>query len=211
MENTFGILRDKVALVTGGGTGIGEAICKVFANNGAKVVVNGLPGDPVEDVAREITDLGAAAVAHSGDIATLEGAESAVQAAISSFGKLDIVVANAGLLPEPAEVQDMSLERFDEVLHSNVRGVFLTTRAALPELRKTKGSLITLGSEAGLLGQEQMVTYGASKGWITAFTRGVAAEQAKYGVRANVVAPGPIDTEMTRPSKGNMSVKHALL
>jgi NAD(P)-dependent dehydrogenase (short-subunit alcohol dehydrogenase family) len=209
--NVTGLLEGKVALVTGGGTGIGEAISKLFAQHGARVVVNGLPGDPIDEVAREITDAGGTAIAATGDVGTLEGAQIGVRTAIERFAKLDVVVANAGLLPELAEVPDFSLERFDELLHTNVRGVYLTIRAALPELRKTHGNVITIGSEAGLIGQEQMVCYSASKGWITAFTRGVAAEQAKYGIRANVVAPGPIDTEMTRPSKGQIGFKQALL
>lgn len=208
---TLALLRGKTAVVTGGATGIGEAICKVFARAGAEVVVNGLPDDPVDDVVGEIREAGGSAVAHKADVGLLEGATSAVTAAVSSFGRLDIVVANAALFPELKELQDFPLERFEELLHSNILGVYLIVRAALPALQKTRGSIITLGSEAGLLGQPEAVSYGATKGWVTAFTRALAAEQARYGVRANVVAPGPIDTEMTRPSKGNMTVKHAIM
>ncbi|HWM85061.1 MAG TPA: SDR family NAD(P)-dependent oxidoreductase [Kofleriaceae bacterium] len=208
---TIGWMIDKVALVTGGATGIGEAICKVFARAGASVVVNGLAGDPVADVVNEIREAGGTAIAHTGDVGTPEGASGCVAAAVSGFGKLDVLVANAAVFPELKELPEFPLERYAELMHSNVDGVYLVTRAALPELQKTRGSIVTLGSEAGLLGQPQAVSYGATKGWVTAFTRALAAEQAKYGVRANVVAPGPIDTEMTRPSKGNMSVKHALM
>jgi NAD(P)-dependent dehydrogenase (short-subunit alcohol dehydrogenase family) len=204
-------LENKVAIVTGGAAGIGEAISKVFAVHGARVVVNGLPGDPVDEVVREIADLGGVAVAHLGDVATPAGARGAVQTAITHFGKLDVLVANAGLFPEQMEVQEFPLERFDELLHSNIKGTFLPVREALPELQKTHGSIIAAGSEAGVRGEAEIVSYGASKGWVIAFIRGVAAEQAKYGVRANIVAPGPIDTEMTRPSKGNMKVKNAVM
>lgn len=206
-----GLLKDRVVIVTGAGTGIGEAIAKLCAQQGASVIVNGLPGDPVEDVAREIAEAGGVATFHSADIATLEGANGCVQTALNVYGRLDGVVANAGLFPEAAELQDFPLERFEELLHSNVRGVYLTVRAALPALQKSHGAIVTLGSEAGLIGQSEAVSYSATKGWVTAFTRAVAAEQAKYGIRANVVAPGPIDTEMTRPSKGNMTVKHAFM
>ena len=206
-----GLLNGKAALVTGGATGIGEAICKVFARHGASVVVNGLEGDPVDDVVAEIVADGGAAVGCVADVGTQDGAEHAVGAAIDAFGRLDTLVANAGLFPEQMEVQDLPIERFEELLHSNVRGVFMSVRAAIPHLRTTKGSILGLGSEAGLLGLPDIVTYGGTKGWVTAFIRGVAAEQAKYGVRANVVAPGPIDTEMTRPTKGTMKVKNAFV
>ena len=179
--------------------------------HGAGVVVNGLPGDPAQDVVREIKETGGKAVAHLGDIGTLGGAQTCVQTAVQNFGQLDTVIANAGLFPELTELTDFPLERFEELLQSNIRGVYLATRAALPELQKTKGSIVALGSEAGLLGQPEAVSYGATKGWVHAFIRGVAAEQAKYGVRANVVAPGPIDTEMTRPSKGSMNLKTAFM
>ena len=211
MEAQSGALQGKVAIVTGGGTGIGEAICKVFARAGASVVVNGLPGDPAPDVAREIHQQGGIAVAHVGDIATVQGAAECVETAVGTYGRLDVLVCNAGLLPEMAEVHELPLERFEELLHSNIRGVYLPVRAALPALRGSQGSIIALGSEAGLIGHPDIVAYGATKGWIHAFIRGVAAEQARHGVRANVVAPGPIDTEMTRPSKGHMTVKDAVM
>ena len=205
------MMANKVAIVTGGATGIGEAICKVFAQSGAAVVVNGLPGDPVDEVVSEIARDGGRAARHVADVGTPAGAASAIATAVEQFGQLDTVVANAGLFPELAELDKFPLERFEELLHSNIRGVYLIVRAALPELQKTQGSIVAIGSEAGLLGQPEIVSYGATKGWVTAFIRGVAAEQAKYGVRANIVAPGPIDTEMTRPSKGNMSVKNAFM
>jgi NAD(P)-dependent dehydrogenase (short-subunit alcohol dehydrogenase family) len=205
------LLTDKVAIVTGGAAGIGEAISKVFAAHGAQVVVNGLPGDPVDDVVGEIAGQGGVAIGHLGDVATPSGARSCVQTAVSTFGRLDTLVANAGLFPEQMEVQDFPLDRFDELLHSNIKGTFLAVREALPELQKTQGSILAAGSEAGVRGEAEIVSYGATKGWVIAFIRGVAAEQAKYGVRANVVAPGPIDTEMTRPSKGNMKVKNAIM
>ena len=199
------MLSDKVVIVTGGATGIGEAICKVFARHGARVVVNGLPGDPVDEVVNEIGQAGGIATSCVADCGTGEGANGCIQTALAAYGRLDVLVCNAALFPEEAELQDFPLERYEELMHSNVDGVYLPVRLALPQLRKTKGCIITLGSEAGLVGQPKFVSYSATKGWVHAFTRSVAAEQAKYGVRANIVAPGPIDTEMTRPSKGHLS------
>src|SRR4051812_28302436 len=113
------LVSGKVVIVTGGGTGIGEAIAKVLAKNGAKVVVNGLPGDPASEVAEEISQQGGVAISFTGDVGTLEGAEGLVRAAVSKYGRLDAVVANAGLYPEQHELQDFPLERFDELLHTN--------------------------------------------------------------------------------------------
>jgi NAD(P)-dependent dehydrogenase (short-subunit alcohol dehydrogenase family) len=206
-----GLVQGKVIIVTGGSTGIGEAISKLCARHGAQVVVNGLPGDPVADVVREIREAGGQATESVGDIGSIAGAEACIAAAVASYGRIDGIVANAGVFPEQVSLEDFPLERFEEVMHTNVVGVYLPVRAALPELQKTQGSVVTIGSEAGLLGQPQAVSYGATKGWVTAFTRALAAEQAKHGVRANVVAPGPIDTEMTRPTKGNMTIKHAFM
>jgi NAD(P)-dependent dehydrogenase (short-subunit alcohol dehydrogenase family) len=205
------LLQGKVAVVTGGAAGIGEAVSKLFARHGAQVVVNGLPGDPVEEVVAEIARDGGQAEGYAADVGTEEGARGCIAAATSRFGRLDVLVANAGIFPEQEDLPEFPLERFEELLHSNIRGVYLPVRFALPELRKTKGVVLAAGSEAGLRGEPQIVSYGATKGWVHAFIRGVAAEEAKHGVRANVVAPGPIDTEMTRPSKGNMRVKNALL
>ena len=201
----------RVVVVTGGATGIGEAICKVFARYGAKVVVNGLPGDPVEGVVREIVQVGGIATACIADCGTGEGANGCIQTALAEYGQLDVLVCNAAVFPEEAELTDFPLERYEELMHSNVDGVYLPVRAAIPELKKTQGCIITLGSEAGLVGTAKFASYSATKGWVHAFTRSVAAETAKYGIRANIVAPGPIDTEMTRPSKGSMSRMMAMM
>ena len=118
-----GQLHDKVAIVTGGGTGIGEAICLTFAREGAKVVVNGLPDDPIADVVTTILDAGGEAIPFAGDVATEEAASRCVAAAVAKYGHLD------------------------------VRSVFLMTKYALPHLRETKGNIISAGSEGGVNGQ----------------------------------------------------------
>jgi NAD(P)-dependent dehydrogenase (short-subunit alcohol dehydrogenase family) len=206
-----GLVSGKVAIVTGGAAGIGEAISKLFARHGAAVVVNGLPGDPVDEVVKEIRSAGGVAEPCVADIATETGARLCVNAAVRAFGRLDVLIANAGIFPEQKEIHEFPVERFDELLHHNVKSVYMPVRAALPELRKTKGVVLAATSEAATIAVPQAVSYGATKGWITSFIKGVAAEQAKYGVRANAVAPGPIDTEMTRPTKGEMNLKTSLL
>jgi NAD(P)-dependent dehydrogenase (short-subunit alcohol dehydrogenase family) len=205
------LLAGKTAIVTGGSTGIGEAVSKLFARHGANVVVNGLAGDPVTEVVDEILQAGGIATECIADVGTVDGARLVVETAVTTYGRLDVLVANAALFPENKELQEFPLERFEELIHSNIRGVYLPVRFALPELHKSKGVILGASSEAALIGEPQIVSYSATKGWVLAFLRAVAVEQAKYGVRANAVAPGPIDTEMTRPSKGEMSVKNALL
>ncbi|BCM90855.1 dihydroanticapsin 7-dehydrogenase [Abditibacteriota bacterium] len=197
-------LDSKVAIVTGGGTGIGEAIAHKFAQEGARVVVNGLPGDPVLDVVQAIEAKGGRAVPFIADISEPENAQKCVQTAIDAFGSLNILINNAGVFLTTSEVHEYSIEVFDETVTKNIRSVFLMTRFAVPELQKTAGNIISTGSEAGMLGLAQNTPYGGTKGWIHAFTKGVAVEQAKYGIRANCVCPGPIDTAWTHKESGPM-------
>ncbi|MCE5279207.1 MAG: SDR family oxidoreductase [Planctomycetaceae bacterium] len=191
----MGSLEHKVAIVTGGGTGIGEAVSTLFARLGASVLVNGLADDPVEEVARAIRHSGGQAEAYSGDVSDAVHAQGCVQRAVEAFGGLDILVNNAGTFQTVAEVDAFPIEDFDYMMRMNVRSVFLMTHYALPHLRRRRGCVICTGSEAGLLGQPRCAPYGGSKGWIHAFTRSLAQEQARYGVRANCVCPGPIDTQ----------------
>lgn len=203
----------KVAIVTGGGTGIGEAICRKFAREGATVVVNGLEGDPIDDVAAAILDEGGEAIPFVADVSEDDQARACVEEAIDRFGRLDVLVNNAGVLLANAETDDMPVETFDEQLRCNVRSAFLMTKYALPHLRKTRGNIVSAGSEGGINGQPRNSAYGGTKGFLHAFMAGVAVEQAQYGVRANCVCPGPIDTAWTHKETGAVDeeVEKALL
>jgi NAD(P)-dependent dehydrogenase (short-subunit alcohol dehydrogenase family) len=134
-----GQLDDKVAIVTGGGTGIGEAICRKFAREGAKVVVNGLPGDPIGDVVTAILDDGGVAIPFAGDMSDDGQARACVDAAIEAYGCLDVLINNAGVLLVGSETDKMPLEKFDEHIRCNIRTAFLMTKHALPHLRKDTG------------------------------------------------------------------------
>ncbi|TXK44921.1 SDR family oxidoreductase [Pontibacter qinzhouensis] len=197
-------LEDKVAIVTGGGSGIGEAICKKFANEGARVVVAGFPEDSVEEVANEITKAGGKAVAFTGDLSVEANARKCVELTVQEFGKLDILINNAGVFPEVNLVTDYTEEAFDYMLRHNNKTTFLMSKAALPELQKTKGNIVIAGSEAGMVGIPQNAAYGGTKAFNHAFMRGLAVEQAQFGVRCNCVGPGPIDTAWTHASTGPM-------
>ncbi|MCC9165935.1 SDR family NAD(P)-dependent oxidoreductase [Pontibacter harenae] len=200
-------LEGKVAIVTGGGAGIGEAICKKFAQEGAKVVVAGFPEDPVEDVAKEIQEAGNTAIAFTGDLSLEANAKSCVDLAVKQYGKLDILINNAGVFPETNLVTDYTEEAFDYMFKNNCKTTFAMSKAALPELQKTKGNIVTAGSEAGVLGIPQNTPYGGTKAFNIAFTKGIAAEQAQFGVRANIVGPGPIDTTWTHKETGPMDAE----
>ena len=200
-------LEGKVAIVTGGATGIGEAISKKFAKEGASVVVAGLADDPAEDVAKEITKDGGKAVPFTGDVSVWEMAKSCVALAIKQYGKLDILINNAGVFVETNYLTDYSEESFDYMMKNNVKTTFMMSKAALPALQKSKGNIVTAGSEAGVLGIPQNTPYGGTKAFNIAFTKGLAAEQAAYGIRCNIVGPGPIDTAWTHRETGPMDKK----
>ncbi len=195
-------LKDKVAIITGAGTGIGEAIAHKFAREGARLVLNGLPTDPVREVAEAIVAGGGQAVAYLGDVAEETAARACVALAIQHFGRLDVLVNNAGIFIANAETHDYRIEDFDRTVRNNLRTAFLMTKFALPHLQKSRGNIICAGSEAGFNGSPGFTSYGGSKGFLHAFAKGVALEQAKYGVRANCICPGPIDTAWTRPDTG---------
>lgn len=200
-------LKGKVAIVTGGGTGIGEAICKKFAREGASVLVAGFPEDPVDDVAKEIKKEGGEALAFKADISTEANAKKCIETVVKQFGKLDILINNAGVFPEVNMLQDYSEEAFEYLMKNNVKTTFVMSKAALPELHKTKGNIVSAGSEAGVLGIANNTPYGGTKGFIHAFMRGLAVEQAQFGIRCNIVGPGPIDTAWTHENTGPMDSK----
>ncbi len=172
-------LTGKVALITGAGTGIGEAIAKKFSREGALVALVGKPDDPVEAVAAEIIATGGEAVAYKGDAGEMAFAEAAVAGAVARYGRLDVLVANAGSLVTTGMTEQYPVDAFEQMLHDNCRTVFHCVRAALPELQKTRGCIVAAGSEAGFNGTPQFTAYGATKGWVHSFIKGVAVEQAQ--------------------------------
>lgn len=200
-------LEGKVAIVTGAGTGIGEAIAHKFAKEGAQVVVNGLPDDPIQDVVDAINQYGGEAIAYAGDVSEPSHAQACVQAAIDKYDHLDILVNNAGVFLATGETQDYPIDAFDTTIRMNIRSAFLMTKYALPHLQKTGGNIVAAGSEAGFNGVPQNSPYGGTKGWMHSFIKGVAVEQAKYGVRANCFCPGAIDTAWTHKETGPMDAE----
>ena len=192
----MGRMDGKVALISGGARGQGAAEARLFAQEGAKVVIGDLLDVDGMRVAAEIAELGGEAVYVHLDVTREEDWQSAVQAAVSAFGKLDVLVNNAGIWRR-GRVEDTTVEDWDAVQNVNSKGVFLGTKAAIPEMRKAGGgSVINISSTAGLVGGPRSTAYTASKGAVRLFTKATAIQYAGEGIRSNSIHPGPIDTEM---------------
>src|SRR5687767_12210556 len=169
----MGRLDGKAAIVTGGGAGIGEAVVLKLAEEGANVLVCGLPDDPIEDVARTAGRLGPRAVACAGDLGEEGVAEAAVATALEEWGCIDVLVNNAATEADRmCRADEMPVEEMDRLYRANARSLVLMTRAALPALRERRGVILTAGSTAGVSGIPNMAIYGATKGWATSFTLG---------------------------------------
>ena len=192
----MGRMDGKVALISGGARGQGAAEARIFAQEGAKVVIGDLLDAEGTRVAAEIAESGGDALFVHLDVTHEEDWRSAIGAAVSSFGKLDVLVNNAGIW-RGGRVEETTVEDWDTILDVNAKGVFLGTKLAIPEMRKAGGgSIINISSTAGLVGSPRSSAYTASKGAVRLFTKATAVQYAKEGIRANSIHPGPIDTTM---------------
>ena len=191
-------LKDKVTIITGAGTGIGEAIAHTFAREGAQLVLAGLPSDPVHDVADLIASSGVDAAVHLGDLSDEAEARACVELAVMLFGRIDVLINNAGVFIASAPAERYRVEDFDRTVRNNIRTAFLMTKFALPHLQKTRGNILFSGSESGSNGLATFGPYAGSKGFLHAFAKSVAMEQAPHGIRVNCVCPGAVDTAWTR-------------
>jgi meso-butanediol dehydrogenase / (S,S)-butanediol dehydrogenase / diacetyl reductase len=191
-------LAGKVALITGGGTGIGRACALLFAREGAQVGVAGRRAQPLAAVVAEIRDAGGEALAVACDVTQAPEVEQAVRAVAARFGRLDIVVNNAGA-GLAATAEETSEADWDRLMAVNLKGTFLVSRAALPELRKAGGgAIVNIGSVAGLVGMKQRVAYTAAKGGVTLLTKALALDHAHEGIRVNCICPSLVETELVR-------------
>ncbi|MCH8297880.1 MAG: glucose 1-dehydrogenase [Chloroflexi bacterium] len=189
-------LNGKVALITGAARGQGAAEARLFAQEGAKVVLADVLDQEGSVVAAEIAEAGGDALYVHLDVTNEDDWDRAIQSAVSSFGKIDILVNNAGIWRR-GHVLETSSEQWDLVLGVNAKGVFLGTKAAILEMRKAGGgSIINISSTAGLVGSRTSSAYSASKGAVRLFTKSTAIQYAAEGIRANSIHPGPIDTDM---------------
>ena len=197
-------LEGKAAVVTGGGRGIGRAICLAFAKEGADVVVNYATKDqPAQEVVEMVKKIGRKAVAVKGNVAVKADADRIIQTAIDNFGKIDILVNNAGV-SKPNMLYKMTEEQWDEVLDIHLKGPFLCIQAASKYMMEKKcGKIINMTSSAGLWGTKGQINYSAAKGGVLALTKSAARELAGYGITVNVVQPGYVSTEMFEKVKAD--------
>ena len=189
----------RVAVVTGGGRGIGRAVAVRLANEGANVAITYRSNDAsAEEVAEEVRAAGALCEIFKGDVASAEDVDALFKGVGEALGQVEILVNNAGLTRDNLMMR-MKEREFDEVLRTNLKGTYLCTRAALrPMLRARWGRIVNVSSVVGLVGNAGQANYAASKAGIIGFTKSVAREVAQRGITANVVAPGYVETELTR-------------
>lgn len=196
--------QDKVVLVTGGGSGIGRATARRFASEGASVVIADMDDAGAQDTAKEIRGAGGKAVVMSGNVADRADAQKMVQAALDNFGRLDILINNAGITRDglsvrvkDGEVKMMSDEQWDAVLNVNLKGTFLVAQAAAVPMMQQKDGRIVNTASVGALGNIGQANYSASKAGVIGLTKTLALEWARYGITVNAVAPGAVKTRMT--------------
>jgi len=186
---------DKKVLITGASRGIGYATAEQFLALGARVAVNGRTKESVDKAIAELGG-GDRLIAAPGDVGTVDGCESLVATAIQGLGGLDVLVNNAGIGVD-ARIEDTDEAFWDATLDTNLKGTFFCSRAALEALRATRGNIVNISSDAGLVGSQTLVAYCASKGGVVNMTRAMAVELAPL-VRVNCVCPGYVDTDMVR-------------
>ncbi len=190
-------LQDTVAIVTGGGTGIGKAIALELASRGADVALCARRIEPLQETAKEIEAIGRRAYIASVDVANSEAVTAFVNDTIANLGKVDILVNNAGLTRDNLLMR-MSEEEWDVVLDTNLKGAFLLSKAvARPMMKQRHGAIVNITSIVGLIGNAGQCNYSASKAGLIALTKSMAKELASRGIRVNAVAPGFIKSQMT--------------
>ncbi len=198
-------LKDRVAVITGAGRGLGRGVAMALADEGAKVVVNDLGGAvdgsggekaPADKVVDEIKAKGGTAIANYDSVTTVEGGNNIIQTAIDGFGKLDILVNNAGILRDRM-IFNLAPQEWDDVIKVHLYGVYNCTRPACVLFRQQRsGRVISMSSTSGLIGNSGQANYGAAKAGIAGFTRVVARDMGRYGITCNAISPGA-ETRMT--------------
>jgi 3-oxoacyl-[acyl-carrier protein] reductase len=191
-------LKDKVAIVTGGSRGIGRAIAKTLAREGCSIAITYKSSSAqAQELVSEILNMNSKAVAIQADSAKFEDAQRVVDEVLKNFGKIDILINNAGITRDNLLLR-MSEQDWDEVIETNLKGVFNFTKAVIKHMiSQRSGKIINIASVVGLIGNPGQANYAASKAGIIGFTKALAKEVASRNIQVNVVAPGYVETEMT--------------
>lgn len=201
------VLRDKIAIVTGGSRGIGKTIALALANAGADIAVADVNLEAAEETANEIRALGRKALAVNANVADAANTVEMVKAVINEFGKVDILVNNAGITRDTL-IMRMKEEDWDAVLDVNLKGVYNCTKAVISSMIKQRGGrVINIASVVGIIGNAGQANYASAKAGMIGFTKSVAREVASRGITVNAVAPGFIQTQMTDVLQENVKAK----
>jgi NAD(P)-dependent dehydrogenase (short-subunit alcohol dehydrogenase family) len=190
-------LMNKVALVTGAGSGIGQASAELFAAEGARVVVADITGEAAERVAAGIRDRGCTAIAVTGDVSKASDARRMVEETVKAFGRIDILLSNAGIPSIVESIELLPEEQWDRVIDVNLKGTYLLSLAAVPLMKAQGGGVILVtGSEMGFLADPQAPAYNASKGGLHMLMKSMAVNLIKHNIRVNAVCPGITNTPL---------------
>jgi len=191
-------LKNKVSIVTGAGSGLGREMALLFAKEGGCLVVAEMKEDSGQAVAAEIRKQGGSVLFVQVDVSRSADTKRMVEETLRAFGRIDILVNNAGINPSRVPVVETSEEHWDLTVGVNLKGVFLCSRAVLPEMmRRKQGSILHIASAAGLIGCSSRAAYSASKGGVVGLTRSMAVDYAPFGIRVNSLCPGFVETELT--------------
>jgi NAD(P)-dependent dehydrogenase (short-subunit alcohol dehydrogenase family) len=191
-------LTGKVALITGGGRGLGRAIALAYAREGADVIVTARTAAEIAHVAAAVQGLGGRALARSCDVGDAEAITGLAEEVVATFGRIDVLVNNAGILTPTAPLLDVPVADWDEVMRVNLRGPFLCCKAVVPHMMaRRRGSVINVSSGLGRGSSPHYGPYAASKWGLEGLTKALAAEVQRAGVRVNSVSPGMLATQMT--------------
>lgn len=214
IERGLGRMKGKSVLITGAASGIGRATALLFAGEGARLVINDVAAAPLESLAGIIRGAGGEVVVAAGDVSKSADSEAMVMAAVTAYGRIDVAVANAGIIPEK-DLMSATADDFDHVMAIDGRGMFLTCKYAAREMLKSGGgAIVCLSSISGEAGQASQAVYGPAKFVASGITKHLGVELADKGVRVNAVAPGSIATagflNMSADYKAAVTARHPI-
>lgn len=206
MASGAGRIQDRVALITGGASGIGKATAKLFLEQGAIVVIADLNAETLDEAVKDLQqagDHGKEVVGVQGDVRSMTDAAAMVSAAVSGFGRLDILFCNAGIT-SVMPIAELTEEEWDAVIDTNLKGMFTVIKQAVPQMRKQGGgTIITMGSEMGIVAVPESPAYNASKGGVIMLTRSLAIDLIRDNIRVNALCPGITRTPLLQAEVDN--------
>lgn len=198
-----GRLQDRVALITGGASGIGRATAQLFLEHGAKVAISDLNADALDHAVKELRAAGEQIIGIQGDVRSMAEAAAMVRSTVDGFGRLDILFCNAGIT-SVMPIAELTEDEWDAVIDTNLKGMFTLVKQALPQMRaQGGGTIITMGSEMGLVAVPESPAYNASKGGVIMLTRSLAIDLIRDNIRVNALCPGITRTPLLQAEVDN--------